>query len=148
MNTKKFVLTLAITAAVGSAAGCGEREEATAELPASVATPSADEPSNLTYADVVAHLEERSRQIGAATATYASMIGAKDGWRVEIDGHPFEIYVFEVETEEGQLAFTKVKNEGVLGFEAETYGNLAFFRSTSDPHPEFLTLVETIRDMH
>jgi hypothetical protein len=154
-------LAMATGLVAGLCGGCADRAESAGEPAAEVAAqsemqpvtepvtpPAASEgPSDLTYGDVIAYLESEGRVIGEATETYAKMMGATEGWRVDIDGHPFEICVFEVHSHEGQLAFTKVKNEGVMGFEAETYGNLAFFRSTKDPHPEFLTIVEQIRTM-
>lgn len=128
--------------------GCSE-EAGTAGSPAgrvASATAASRQPANLAYEDVIGRLAAQGRVIGEATETYAKMMGAEEGWRVDIDGHPFEVYVFDVQSHEGQLAFDKVKNEGIFGCPAETYGNLAFFRSMKDPHPEFLTLVESIRD--
>jgi hypothetical protein len=153
-RTLGFVLLAAV--ATGLSGGCSEQSQPTPEPavrpPAPTTVPSGpvvtSGPSNLTYEDVIAHLEGEGHVIGESKETYAKMIGAEEGYRVDIDGHPFEIYVFEVETTEGQLAFKKVKKEGVFGVQAETYGNLAFFRAMKDPHPEFLTLVESIQDMY
>lgn len=152
MSPKVHEWTLIAVTAGSLCAGCSEKAPSTADAAdqagaAKATSVEITEPTDLTYTDVIAYLESEGRVIGESKETYAKMIGATEGYRVLIDEHDFEIYVYEVETDEGQLAFTNVKTKGIMGVGVETYGNLAFVRSMKDPHPEFLTIVESIRGM-
>ena len=152
MSSTLHEWTLIAVAAGSLCAGCSEKAPSTVDAadqaaPATTTSVANTEPTDLTYTDVVTYLESQGRVIGESKETYAEMIGATEGYRVLIDEHDFEIYEYEVETDEGQLAFTNAKTKGIMGVAVETYGNLVFIRSMKDPHPEFLTIVESIRSM-
>lgn len=93
---------------------------------------------------LLSHLTALQFEVGTPEEKWFSMIGAENGFGIDIDGQQLEFYQFNTTIGSGKKALANVMQEGLNGSPVHVNGNLVILEDKQHPKwNEILTAFES-----
>lgn len=101
--------------------------------------------SNLSINDFLQKLDNEEFVIGKKHEKIYSLIGAVDGFAVEIDGHKIQIYEYDISVKSGRSMISRIHDEGLWGRAVIRNKNLLLMQEPK--HPEWDRILKAFNSL-